>query len=262
MRSVKRIVVMLSIILPILYLSACAVLFLTQRSLLYFPTSASKHDNAPTVLIESDGETLRVLTRSADSADAIILFGGNADDVSNYLDPFSTAVPRQNLFLVNYRGYSGSSGTPSEAALFSDAVAVYDHVHAKFPNVSVVGRSLGSGVAVYLASVRKVDRLILITPYDSIENVAKKHFAIFPVGMLLKDKFDSASRVKDVPAKTLVLIAENDRTIPRGNTDALVQRFPPEQVIVKTLAGTNHDSITSGSEYLKLIAEFLDSNRQ
>lgn len=253
---------MLSIVLPILYLSACAVLFLTQRSLLYFPTSASKPDNAPTVLIESGGETLRILTRPADSTKAVIVFGGNADDISNYLDSFSAAVPKQNLFLVNYRGYGGSTGAPSEAALFADAVAVYDHVHTKFPHVSVVGRSLGSGVAVYLASVRKVEKLILITPYDSVENVAKTHFPIFPIGLLLKDKFDSASRVKDVTAKTLILIAEWDRTIPGKNTDALVQRFPSEQVVVQTLAGTTHDSITSGPEYLKLVTEFLGSNHQ
>lgn len=259
MRSVKRIFVISVIVLSILYISTCAVLFLTQRSLLYFPTSAST-DAAPTVLIESDGETLRVLTRPVDSDDAIILFGGNADDVSGYLNSFAASVPKQNLFLVNYRGYSGSTGTPSEAAWFMDAVAVYDHVHTKFPNVTVIGRSLGSGVAVYLASVRKVDKLILITPYDSIENVAKKHFPIFPIGLLLKDKFDSASRVKDVTAKTLILIAENDKTIPRENTDVLVQQFPSEQVVVKTLAGTNHDSITSGAEYLKLISDFLGPN--
>jgi pimeloyl-ACP methyl ester carboxylesterase len=261
MRSVKRIFVISVIVLSILYISTCAVLFLTQRSLLYFPTSASL-DAAPTVLIESDGETLRVLTRPADSDDAIILFGGNADDVSGYLSSFAASVPKQNLFLVNYRGYSGSTGTPSEAALFADAVAVYDYVHTKFSNISVVGRSLGSGVAVHLASVRKVDKLILITPYDSIENVAKKHFPIFPIGLLLKDKFDSASRVKDLTAKTLILIAENDRTIPRENTDNLVQQFPSDQVVVKTLAGTNHDSITSGAEYLRLIRGFLDSNHQ
>lgn len=259
MRSIKRIFVISVIVLSILYISTCAVLFLTQRSLLYFPTSALS-DAAPTVLIESDGETLRVLTRPADSNDAIILFGGNADDVSGYLSSFAASVPEQNLFLVNYRGYSGSTGTPSEAALLADAVAVYDHVHTKFSNISVVGRSLGSGVAVYLASARKVDKLILITPYDSIENVAKKHFPIFPIGLLLKDKFDSASRVKDVTAKTLILIAENDRTIPRENTDNLVRQFPSDQVVVKTLARTNHDSITSGAECLKLISDFLSSN--
>ncbi len=249
---------MLLVAVPALYLAACVLLFLVQRSFLYFPTPERAH--VESISIESEGETLRILTRPADSANAIILFGGNADDVSYYLGSFAAAFPEQNLFLVNYRGYGGSSGTPSETALYADAIAVYDHVHAKFPNVSVIGRSLGTGVAVRLASVRKVDRLILITPYDSIENVAKGHFPIFPVGLILRDKFDSASHVKHVTAKTLILIAENDRTIPRKDSDALAQKFPSDQVIVKIMAGQTHNSITSGIEYLILIREFLGSD--
>ena len=233
------------------------MLFLAQRSMLYFPTP--KSGDYPSIQIESEGETLQVLTQTSTSADAIILFGGNADDVSNYHSSFANAFPEKNVFLVNYRGYGGSTGTPSEAALFADALAVYDHVRDRFQNITVIGRSLGTGVAVYLASVRNVDRLILITPYDSIENVAQSHFPIFPIGILLKDKFDSASRVKSVSARTLVLIAEHDKTIPRRNTDALVREFPPEQVVVKTLVGKTHDSITSGPDYLQHCREFLNN---
>jgi pimeloyl-ACP methyl ester carboxylesterase len=262
MISIKRILIMLAVALSILYVSACILLFAKQRSFLYFPTALSEPRGATVVFVESEGERLRILNRPADSTNAIILFGGNAEDVTDYLDSFAAAVPKENLFLVNYRGYGGSTGTPSEAGLLVDAVAVYDHVHASFPNVSVVGRSLGTGVAIYLASVRRVDKLILITPYDSIGNVAKKHFPIFPVDLLLEDKFDSSSRVKDVTAKTLVLIAENDRTIPRENTDALVRLFPAGQIVVKTLPGTTHTSITLGNEYAELISQFLAASRQ
>lgn len=255
--SVKRILIALAVTIPVLYLAACIILFITQRSLLYFPTPRSKGDSS--ISIESQGETLRILTRAADTREAIILFGGNADDVSNYLGSFAEAFPEQNLFLVNYRGYGGSTGAPTESALFADALTVYDKVRSEFPNVTVVGRSLGTGVAVYLASVRNVDRLILITPYDSIENVAQSHYPIFPIGILLKDKFDSASRVKSVSARTLVLIAEHDKTIPRRHTDALVREFPPEQVVVKTMIGKTHDSITSGPDYLQHCREFLDN---
>lgn len=260
--SLKRIAKMLGITVPILYLVACGLLFVKQRSVLYFPTAQSGSRASSVELIQSEGETLRVLTRPADSSEAVILFGGNADDVSNYLGTFAGSIPKKNLFLVNYRGYSGSTGTPSEEALFADALAVYDHVQTKFPNISVVGRSLGTGVAVYLASTRKVDKLVLITPYDSIENVAKKHFPIFPIGRLLIDKFDSASRIKDVTAKTLILVAEDDRTIPRENTDALIRLFPTDQVVTKTLKGTTHASITFGSEFDELISQFLSISPQ
>lgn len=254
---------MLGIAIPIVYLAACVLLYVNQRSFLFFPTTISTTKNTGAVeLIRSEGETLRVLTRTASTSDAVILFGGNADDVSNYLGSFADAIPNENLFLVNYRGYSGSSGTPSEKALFADALAVYDHVHTKFSRLSVVGRSLGSGVAVYLASMREVDKLILITPYDSIENVAKKHFPIFPISLLLEDKFNSASRVKDVSAKTLILVADNDQVIPRANSEELIRRFPPDQVVVRILPDTTHDSIVFGSEYTNLISNFLTANHQ
>ncbi len=255
--SIKNIAKMLLFAVPVTYLALCALLFVKQHSFLYFPTAASGSANQSVELIRSEGETLRVLMRPADSDRALILFGGNADDVSSYLGSFAAALPKENLYLVNYRAYSGSSGEPSEEALFADALAVYDHVHERFANISVVGRSLGTGVAVYLSSMRKVDKLILLTPYDSIENVAKSHFPLFPISLLLKDKFDSASRVKDVTAQTLILVADKDQTIPRESTDNLIRRFPTEKVTVKILKNTTHDSITYGSEYTDLISEFL-----
>ena len=253
---------MLAIAIPLTYLAACVLLFVKQRSFLYFPTSQSSQNHNSVEFIESEGEMMRVLTRPADSTDAVILFGGNADDVSNYLGTFAAAIPKKNLFLVNYRGYSGSTGTPSEEALFVDAIAVYEHVQSRSSSISVVGRSLGTGVAVYLAANRRVDKLVLITPYDSIENVAKSHFPIFPIGLLLTDKFDSASRVKDVRAKTLILIAEDDRTIPRENTDALIRLFPTDQIVAKTLKGTTHASITFGNDFAEQIGQFLSVSPQ
>ncbi len=94
---------MLAIALPVVYLCVCILLFVKQRSFLYFPTDFSDRDNTSVVLIESEGETLRILTRPVDSPDAVIFFGGNADDISSYLGSLTTAIPKQNLFLVNYR---------------------------------------------------------------------------------------------------------------------------------------------------------------
>jgi pimeloyl-ACP methyl ester carboxylesterase len=257
LRSAKRISVAVLIVAALLYLSACTLMYFKQRSLLYFPTPESRVDESASISVETGGQTLRILTKSADGPDAVIYFGGNSEDVAFSIKSFSKALPIQNLFMVNYRGYGGSTGSPSEEALFSDALAVYDLVHEKYPNISVVGRSLGTGVAVYLASVRKVERLVLITPYDSIENVASKHFPFFPISLLLKDKFDSASRVPRVTAKTLVILAESDEVIPRGNSDALIAQFPSDQVVVKVIQGANHNSIEFSPEYFELIRMFL-----
>lgn len=244
------------------YLVFCGLLFFYQRSFIYHPVKSSIIANSSFISINSEGETIRILTRETASPKALIYFGGNADDVSAYLGSFADSISEPNLFLVNYRGYGGSTGTPSEAALFADALAVYDHVKSKYSNISVVGRSLGSGVAVYLASARNVEKLVLITPYDSIENVAKTHFPIFPIGLLLKDKYDSASRIRDVTAETLIILAESDLTIPKENSESLISRFPERQVVVHTLSGTTHGSVGFSKEYLPIIQNFLAINPQ
>ena len=96
-----------------------------------------------------------------------------------------------------------------------------------------------------------------MTPYDSIENVAKKKFPIFPVSLILQDKFDSASRVPNINAKTIAIEAENDEVIPRANSDALIARFPADQIVVKVVDGTNHNSIGTSQVYFDLVVAFL-----
>lgn len=242
----------------LLYVSLCTFLFFAQRSLLYFPTPEASLPDSASISLRTAGETLRIWSRPADGPDAIIYFGGNAEDVSSNFGAFAKALPRHAIYLVNYRGYGGSTGSPSEGALFADALAVYDLVHQNHPNISLVGRSLGSGVAAYLASTRKVERLVLVTPYDSIENVAKKRFPIFPISLLLKDKFNSSARVPSIGAKTLVILAENDEIIPRESSDALIAEFPSDQVIVKVIHEATHNSVGSSPVYAELIGGFCE----
>ena len=253
----KRILTIILIVTVSGYLVLCAMLFFKQRSFLYFPTPAVQMSGSTSLSLTNDGETIRIWSRTVETSDAVIYFGGNSEDVSNNFLRFSSLLPNQNLYFVNYRGYGGSTGTPSETALFSDALAIYDSIREKHANISVIGRSLGSGVAVYLAANRKVDKLVLVTPYDSIENVAKRQFPIFPVSLILQDKFDSASRVQNVNAKTIAIEAENDEVIPRANSDILTARFPTDQIVIKVVDGTNHNSIGISQVYFDVVVEFL-----
>jgi len=253
----KRIVIILLVLIAAGYLAFCALLYFKQRSFLYFPTPEAKITGSTSVSLTNEGETVRVWTREIEGTDAVIYFGGNAEDVSNNFLRFSALLPDKSLYFVNYRGYGGSTGTSSEAALFSDALAVYDSIHEKHGHIFVIGRSLGSGVAVYLAANRKVDKLVLVTPYDSIENVAQKRFRIFPVSLILQDKFDSASRVQNINAKTIAIEAENDEVIPRANSDALTARFPADQIVIKVVDGTNHNSIGMSRVYFDAVVDFL-----
>ncbi len=244
--------------IALIYIAVCALLYFTQRSQLYFPTPKASLPGATPVFLTTSGATLHLWTRPTGTQEALIYFGGNAEDVSSSFEDFAAAVPRHALFFVNYRGYGGSTGSPSEAALFADALAVYDMVRSKHPNISVVGRSLGSGVAAYLASMRDVQRLVLVTPYDSILNVAQRHFPFFPISLILKDRFDSAARVPGIRASTLVIIAEQDEVILRKNTEALIERFPKEQITVQVISGGVHNDL--GPTYAERVGRFCSDN--
>jgi len=196
-----------------------------------------------------------VVSRPGDRA--LVYFGGNAEDVAGNVELFAEAFPDRSLFLVNYRGYGGSSGRPTEAGLVADALAVFDHVQQEHPAVAVMGRSLGSGIAVQLATSRPVDRLVLVTPYDSLVNVAREYFRWLPVGLLLRDRYDSVSRAHQVKTPVLMVIADEDEIIPRERSDALAAAFAPGQPRVVVVPAVGHNTLDLSPEYLGAVREFL-----
>ena len=247
------------LLVPLLaYLALCALMYFGQRSQIYFPVRESDPPGAAAIrLAMADGAELKIWVVPRPGARALVYFGGNAEDVAGNLPDFAAAFAAHSLYLVNYRGYGGSTGSPSEAALLADATAIYDHLGGRHPEISVIGRSLGSGVAVQLASVRNVHRLVLVTPYDSLVNVASEHFRYLPVGWLMRDRYESAKRVPAVRAPTLVVIAGADEIIPRGRSEALVAAFPAAQVRSEVLPGATHNGLDRMPQYLERVEEFL-----
>ena len=162
------------------YGALCAYVYFVQDRMLFYPVN--NHPAAVSQLrswaFEVPGEFpvsgWLIPTANPNAAPLVFYFGGNAEDVS------ATALElrRQlsaNLVVTNYRGYGGGRGAPSEAAIVKDACRVYDEVvdtAAHNGRIIAIGRSLGSGVAVQLAAARRIDALALVTPFDSIRNVA------------------------------------------------------------------------------------------
>ncbi len=243
-------------IVAIVYLAVAVLLYVFQRDLLYFPTPEYKHDLAVLEVV-SESERIKVLVLNPGQSRALIYFGGNAEPVIFNQQPFTQWFTDHTVYLVNYRGYGGSSGEPSEAGLFADALAVYDRVQSQHQQFSIVGRSLGSGVASYLASQRKVAKLILVTPYDSILAVAQARFPVFPLSFLMHDKYESIKRVADISASTLILVAENDRVIPPSHALELTNAFPTEQVKAITITDSNHNNLSVTQGYKEAIQQFL-----
>jgi fermentation-respiration switch protein FrsA (DUF1100 family) len=257
----KKVMPYLSIVI-FLYLGACAYLYATQRSKLYYPTPQVELAGVEKIAFNSDGETLRIWHVGPSDGDAILYFGGNAEDVSEVIPEFSKNFPQQSIYLTNYRGYGGSSGLPSEAGIFQDALNLYDFVRARQNNsasvgISVVGRSLGSGVAVYVEANRKIKKMVLTTPYDSIENVAKNQFWMFPISILLQDKFASDTRAAAISIPTLVILADADEVIPRANSEALIAAFRKVMPTTRIISNSSHNSILTSDRYWQDVREFL-----
>lgn len=234
------------------YLGLCGILFALQRSLIYFPQPASADDGA-TARLPTDSARVLVSTRLTDGPYALIYFGGNAEDVSFSMASLSDAFPGFAIYALHYRGYGGSSGKPSQRALFADALTLYDQVRTKHSNIEVVGRSLGSGIAVYLASLRPVTRLVLVTPFDSLEGLAALHFPYVPVRWLMLDKFESWRFAPRVTAPTLIIAAERDEVVPRASTELLQSRFKSGLTTFRIVTGAGHNNISNSAEYLPLL---------
>ena len=129
----------------LIYAACCAYLYFAQRSFIYFPVPAALNVPAEDLRMDMDGATLQVWRLHASQEDAVVYFGGNAEDVSQGIAQFGRLFPEKSVYLVNYRGYGASTGVPTEADLLGDALTVFDKISELHSGVSVVGRSLGSG---------------------------------------------------------------------------------------------------------------------
>lgn len=194
----------------------------------------------------------------------IVYYGGNAEDIALNFDSLDRFATRSFLFM-NYRGYGGSGGRPAEQALCEDALFILDTViktQAIDPaHVILMGRSLGSGVAVSVAARRKVGGIILVTPFDSLTHVAQAHYPIFPVRLMLKHRFDSASVAPAITTPALFLTAENDQVVPVRLANRLERLWGGPTTSV-SMAGTDHNTIETSPVYWEAINAFIQSDRR
>ncbi|MBF0380298.1 MAG: alpha/beta hydrolase fold domain-containing protein [Magnetococcales bacterium] len=248
------------------------VLYIFQDNMLFFPrplAPASKqilqhqHPGGMVNLQTVDKINLQgwmVNTPKRGKKPIMLYFGGNAEEVSSFLLTVAPKYPEWVIMAVNYRGYGESGGEPSEKALYSDALLAYDWVVAQpgidGDRVVVMGRSLGSGVAVYLAAQRKVAGTILVSPYDSIKNIAQDIYPYVPVALLLKHPFKASSYAPTIKVPLLAIIADGDQVIPNRYSRGLIAKWGgPHQL--KKINNVGHNTISSGVGYYKTIADYL-----
>ena len=192
----------------------------------------------------------------------LIYFGGNAEEVSHFLgdiDRFKGFA----LLLVNYRGYGLSEGKPSETHLCRDALLLYDEFSQRDDidpsNIFVMGRSLGTGVAVYLAAKRPLKGVILVSPYDSISRIAQEIYPYVPVSLILKHPFAAISRAPAITTPLLALIGSADKVISPSHSKRLVESWGGKSSLT-IIEGADHNSVSMRKQFWENIGRFLNAS--
>jgi fermentation-respiration switch protein FrsA (DUF1100 family) len=211
-------------------------MYFAQRALLYPGTSSAAGQlpaAAPwgvwTRIATPDGETLVALHAPADvGRPTVLFFHGNADNISGYgFLAEMLAASGYGLLAVSYRGYGGSTGSPTEPGLLTDGLAAYDWLTARGGGrIILMGQSLGSGVAVNTAAERDAAAIVLISAYDSVLAVARSFYPFLPIATLLKDSFRSDLKITRVKQPKLFLHGDLDDIIPIRFGEALFAAAP------------------------------------
>jgi len=245
-----------------------------QRLWLFRPVRKNGHTFTDTPALQVSTVELRIdaevtlrgwqLTPNADAGKVpgLIYFGGRQEDISELAritEIFGTRLVR----IFNHRGFASSSGKPSEAGFLSDALAQYDALMAcpgvDPSNITIIGRSLGSGLAVYLAAHRPVAAVVLVTPYDSIVAVAKRHYPYLPVEKLLRHRFEAHVWAAHARCKVLTVLAATDNVVPAQHAHRLLANWAGATEVI-TIPATDHSSVLHAEETRSAIQQFLDAS--
>lgn len=245
------------------YVLCVVFMYYSQRSFIFFPTSdrhsGHREEQVENITIQSGSVSLGgwLVNPKLAKEKLIIYYGGNAEDIFQNIDEYRD-IQAASLF-VAYRGYGPSSGKPGQKELFEDSLIVLDEMVERYTpeKLFLVGRSLGSGVACYVASERNVQGVILITPYDSIVNVARQSFWWLPVGLLLQHRFTSTQYIGSVPCPILVLYGGLDEVVQPQRTMNLLRHIKGEKEI-QFIERADHSSIDMFPEYWESILRFIN----
>jgi uncharacterized protein len=241
-------------LLGISYLLVCAAMYMFQRDLQYFPTRTAPAPQSLGLtgvqahrLTTSDGQEVDMwYAPAAPGRPTILFFHGNAGEMADRAPRLAAyQAAGYGAAFVSYRGYGGSTGTPSEAGFLQDARAAYYWLLAHdvpSAQIIVIGESLGTGVAVQLAATVPVGAVVLEAPYSAAVDIAAGLYPFLPVRLLMQDQFRSIDHIALVTAPLLILHGTDDRVIPVASGQVLFDAANAPKTLV-TLPGAGHDAL-------------------
>lgn len=257
--------------LAVAYVAVVAIMYLAQTWML-FPTRLAELSATP---LPANAQRLEVATPDGErlvgvlipgsekgdqeETDTILGFGGNAWNAESLAVYLREVFPGRDIVAFHYRGYRPSTGRPSAAALLADSLVIHDHLAETRDSVRItaVGISIGTGPAVYLAAHRPLAGLILVSPFDSLEALARQHYPWAPVGLLLRHRMPTIEFAGAIETPTAVVTAERDTIIPPRRSEAL-RRAIPNLVFDRTIAGAGHNDMFGLAEFLEAMRAAFD----
>ena len=256
---VKRLLRMLLITLAVLYLSICGLLFFMQRKLTFpAPTQLVSVEHLAKVVVPN--ATFFLWKQVPGEGPVVVHFHGNGEQVSS-LRWLAEAWAAQGVSFVavEYPGYPGAEGSPSEDALVEAAEAALQHLTGAMKigrsRLVLVGQSVGTGVAVTMAARGWGTRLLLLSPYTSLPDVGAKMFPFLPTRLLMRDRFDSAARAPGLKVPTLIIHGTNDEVISYSLGEALSRLIPNAKLL--TVDGAGHNDLWDRETTLQALFEFV-----
>tara|TARA_R110002126_G_scaffold223276_2_gene368314 strand:+ start:285 stop:1109 length:825 start_codon:yes stop_codon:yes gene_type:complete len=259
----KALVVLIS-----LYLMVGSLLYFFQEKMLFLPTVLAQdyeyqflYPFEELFFNTEDEAVINAVYFKAENPKGVILyFHGNAGDLSRWGLVTEYFVEKQyDVLVIDYRTYGKSTGKLSEQALYHDAQYCYDYLKNRYSesDITIYGRSLGTGIATYIASKNRPKQLILETPYHSVLDVAQSRFPMFPVKQLLKYKLPSYQYIKQVNCPITIFHGTADAVVPFASAEKLYNLSIKEQTTFIAIENGNHGNLISFDAYKNQIKKIL-----
>jgi uncharacterized protein len=252
-----------------LYVTCIFLLYLFQTKIIFHPGSLAKSfpfrldQNGQEVFIETkDKEIINGLFYRGSKNSVILYFHGNAGDLSGWqfvAEDFTQVG--FNVLIIDYRGYGKSTGAISENGMYADAQAAYDYLieEKNFTpsEIIIYGRSIGTGVAVWLASEQKVSGLVLEAPYTSLPELANEKLPLFFPSLYLNYRFNNLSLINKVRNPIIFIHGQADALIPSRHSETLYHAFKGRKQMI-TIANGSHNDLNGFPEYEEFIGKTID----
>ncbi|MBU6408967.1 MAG: alpha/beta hydrolase [Verrucomicrobia bacterium] len=254
------------------YLAACVFLFLLQRRIIYQPpvlTPAQEDQMAAAgrldIWTNAAGDCIGVkrLSPRQPALGSVLVLHGNADDAAGagyYADSIQM-IAAFNVFIVEYPGYGDRPGTPTEASLFQAADGAFQLLDTNRP-IYLVGESLGTGVAAYLAGahLHQVAGVVLLSPFDRLADVAQYHYPIFPARWLLLDRFPSENYLRQYRGPVGMVVDGHDDVVPEESSFRLYNACAGPKRLWKFAQGGHIQIMEPSAEFWRQVVGFWQTN--